>query len=116
MSGTVSTCQSTKKEISIPTCHMRRFPWRGRKACKRPLLDPGSRIAFEHFVFHRMPDVLVELEETRREADFRHIARTWQVDPEFADRSSLGAGGKHDHAIGHRNGLFQVVRNEQDGL
>src|SRR4051812_45767821 len=78
------------------------------------LAESGLRITFEHFLFHRLPDFGVQLNEPWRHADFRNVARPRQVDRKLADRAGGRARGKHDHAIGQRDRFFEIVGDEND--
>ncbi|KAG1160122.1 hypothetical protein G6F35_019145 [Rhizopus arrhizus] len=58
----------------------------------------------------------MQLDETRMGAHLGHVARTRQVDHEFADRMRARPCRQHDHTVAHRDGFVQVVRDEQHGL
>src|SRR5690242_231249 len=73
-------------------------------------------IALQDFFFHRVPDEGMDLDKARCQPDLGHVARAWQVNREFADRMRRRPGGKYDHAIGERDRLLEVVRNEQHRL
>lgn len=45
---------------------------------------------------------------------FGDPARAWYVDAKFCF-DAAGPAGKYDHAIGQRDRLAEIVRNQQDG-
>src|SRR5947199_6687323 len=92
--------------MNSPTCHTHSLD----------LLPLLARIALQHLFLHGMPDEPMELDEARREADFRDIPWARQIDLKLADRPRLRAGRKDDHAIGQRDRLLEVVSEEHDGL
>src|SRR5260221_5986589 len=71
-------------------------------------------IANHHLVAKIFPDVVIQLDETRLEADFRHFARTRQVDS--IDALDGARPRREDaHPVGQGDGLLQVVGDEDDG-
>src|SRR5688572_22667406 len=62
--GLVPTCQTANRQASNSACQTR-----------RALVSLLLRIAFQHLLLHRMPDLSVQLDEARRQADLRDIAR-----------------------------------------
>src|SRR5258708_14668779 len=102
--GLVETCQNASK------------PTRSRSCQTRSILVELLGIALQHFFLHRMPDERMQLDEARREADLGDVPRSRQVDREFADRMRCRSGGQDDHAIGKRDRLLEVMRDEQHGL
>ena len=74
------------------------------------------RIALEHFVAQHGPDLRVQFDEARMGAHLGHVARARQVDRELADRMRRRPGRQHHHAVAHRDGFVQVVRDEQHRL
>src|ERR1044072_8384392 len=102
--GLVPTCQTTRTAAKRPSCHQRR------------LLLALAGIALEHFGLHGVPDLRMELDEARRQPHLGHIPRPRQVDRELADRVRLRAGREHHHAVGKRDRLLEVVRDEHHRL
>src|SRR5688572_31049603 len=102
--GLVRTYQATSSAANSANCQM------------RSALLPLTGIALQHFFLHRTPDQAVQLDEARRQADLGHVARPRQVDDELADRVRFRAGGHHHHAVGERDRLFQVMRDEDHRL
>src|SRR2546429_624041 len=47
----------------------------------------ASDIALQHFVFHRVPDPAVQLDEAWRQADLVDVPRTRRIDGELADQA-----------------------------
>src|SRR3954464_13084083 len=116
--GTVSTCQATKIPASTTSCQkrsQRRFT-PGRRAMGSDRLGELLLVAGQHLFAQHVPDRLVQLHETRRGANLGHVARAGEIDAEFADRMRGGSRGQHHHAGAHRDGLVEVVRDEQHGL
>ena len=73
-------------------------------------------VALHHFVLQSVPDLAMELDEPRRQTNLRDIARAWKIDRVLADRVRLRARRKHDDAVGKRDSLLEIVRDEDDGL
>src|SRR5438876_5121412 len=71
-------------------------------------------VADENLVAEVVPDLPVELDEARLEADLGDLAGTRQVDLVDAFHRP-GPGGDHADAIGERDRLLEVVRDEDDG-
>src|SRR5882762_6591083 len=70
-------------------------------------------VAHEDLVAEVLPDVAVEIDEARLEADLRNVTRARQVHLVDAfDRP--GAGSDHAYPVGERDRLFEVVRDEDD--
>src|SRR3954452_20229684 len=66
-----------------------------------------------HLVAQRVPDLFVELDEARLEADLGHLAWARQVD--VVDPLDLPRRGGHDHhAVGQRDRLLEIVGDEDD--
>src|SRR3989442_418956 len=71
-------------------------------------------IANQYLVAKIFPDFVIQLDETRLEADFLHFARTRQVDS--IDPLDSGRPGREDaHLISQGDGLLQVVGDEDHG-
>src|SRR5712691_413343 len=68
-------------------------------------------IAQNHLVAEIFPDLMIELDEARLEADFLHFARPRQVDVIDA-LDGARPGGEHAHAISQGDGFLQVVGDE----
>src|SRR6266567_1589479 len=65
-------------------------------------------IANDYLVAKVFPYFMIQLDEARLEADFRHIARTWQVDG--VDPLDRGRPCReYTYTVGQRNSLLQVV-------
>src|SRR5690242_20328067 len=79
-------------------------------ACLRPPLpEPlADRIGLEHLRSQRGPDAAVQLEEARREADFRDVARPWQVDGELPDGARPRTRREEHDAIRERDRFLQI--------
>src|SRR5712692_116355 len=71
-------------------------------------------IANQYLVAKIFPDFVIQLDETRLEADFLHFARTRQVDSVDA-LDGARPGGEDAHAVGQGDGLLQVVGDEDYG-
>src|SRR5689334_23338818 len=87
--GVVRPYQTTNATARIATCHSASRP---RPTRASPL---ALRIALQHFGFQHVPDGFVQLDEARRQANLRDIARPRQVDGEFTDRMRRRAGRQH---------------------
>src|SRR3954467_6244947 len=84
--GLVSTCQTTKMSSSSPSCQTRRLRVFGLMAFHMTSGRELLPVALQHLFTQGGPDRLVQLDETRRRAHLRHIARAHEVYREFADR------------------------------
>src|SRR5215471_5026944 len=68
-------------------------------------------ITNHHLVAKIFPDFLIQLDETWLEADFLHLARARQVDG--IDALDGSRPGREDtHFVGQRDGLLQIVSDE----
>src|SRR5689334_2494086 len=76
---------------------------------------PLLGVATCHFLPERIPDFLVHAPEAIIEADLIDVARPSKVDRELAFHHA-GVCGHHHHPIGERDGLLQIVGDEQHGL
>src|SRR5712691_6545549 len=104
-----------------------RTSWRCRRTLRRAAATPSStaacaRLAIglrplvreQDLVAEVLPDVAVQLDEARVEADLRHVPRPGQVYVVDSLHRSRTRG--HDaHAVGKSNRLLEVVRDEHDG-
>src|SRR5262249_31377355 len=118
--GSVIAYQNRKMPPSSSTCATASWP-RGRCGLVFLVADwrsvlPASGIAPQDLILHLVPDLGVQLDEARREAYFVHGPWPRQVDRILADRTARRSGGEHDHAIGERNRLLEIVRDEKHRL
>src|SRR6266550_3728531 len=109
--------------------------WRRERACRREPSSPrpskptapaaagpveapsggstalGTLIADQHLLSQVVPDFLVDLDKAWIEANLGHVAWSGQVDAVDAlDRRR--ASSQHYDAVGERDRLFQVMRDE----
>src|SRR5438045_8180472 len=70
-------------------------------------------IADEHLIPEVVPDLPVELDQPRLEADLRDVPRPWEVDA-VASLDRAWSRGDHDDPVGHADRLLEVVRHEHD--
>src|ERR1700730_3091210 len=71
-------------------------------------------IANHHLIAQVFPDLMVQSAETWLEADFRHMARAWQIDG--IDTLDGTRPCRDDaHPVCQGDGLLQVVGHEDDG-
>src|SRR5262252_7469055 len=115
--GSVIKYQNKRIPPSNSTWAMASCP-RGRRGFAFFVADDGSvlgvsGIALQDLVLHLVPDLRVQLDETWRKTYLIDVARPRQVDRIFPDRPSRRSGREHDHAVGERNGLLEIVRDEQ---
>src|SRR5487761_2263922 len=96
--GLVSAYQTKKHTAST-------ISWYSRSLTLALLLD----ITLQHLFLHGVPDLRMQLEEARRQAYLRHVARTLQIDPVLADGVRFRSRRQHHHAIGKGDRLLQVV-------
>src|SRR5439155_601680 len=68
-------------------------------------------IANAYLLAQIFPDLMIELDEARLEADFLHCARPRQIDAIDA-LDGARSSGEHADAVGQGDGLFQVVGDE----
>src|SRR5437762_11048672 len=85
-----------------PTVRRRRSE--ARRAC----------VARLDFIAQVLPDLLVEPRELLAKPDLDHVARPRQRD-RIARLDATRACRQHDHLIGERDGLLEIVRDEQHG-
>src|ERR1700694_1294924 len=71
-------------------------------------------IANHHLVAKIFPDFVIQLDETRLEADFRHVARARQVDG-VTPFDGAWPRGEDAHPVGQGDGLLEVVGDEDHG-
>src|SRR5215831_17977564 len=110
--GSVIAYQKTKTPASSRTWYRAKRPRDGRRLALlvpcSPLLLAGSGIAFQNLVLHLVPDLRVQLDEARREADLVDVARPRQVDRVLTDAVSPWPRREHDHPVGERDRLLQI--------
>src|SRR5919202_3831167 len=70
------------------------------------------RIARLDFIAQVLPDLLVEPRELLAKPDLDHVARPRERDW-IARLDAPGTGRQHDHLVGDRDGLLEIVRNEE---
>src|SRR5438128_2160305 len=110
MPGVVRPYQTANSTARIAACQSARRPLLGRASVS------GLRIALQHFVLQHPPDRLMQFDEARRKTNFRDVAGSRQVDWELANRMARRPGRENDDAIGKRNRLLQIVRDEKHRL
>jgi hypothetical protein len=62
------------------------------------------------------PDRAVQIDERQRRSQFHQVARTIECHLVTRHDARRRAGRKHDDFIGERNGLFEIVGDEDDSL
>src|SRR5436309_3206986 len=70
-------------------------------------------IADQHLLPEVVPDLLVDPHEAGVETDLGDVAGTGQVD-RVGPLDGSGTGGQHDHLVGQRDRLLEVVGDEDD--
>src|SRR5579862_462905 len=60
------------------------------------------------------PDLFVDFGESGNEPRFRNVARTRKINRVFGFYPRAGTGREQQYTIGHRDGFFEVMRNEQN--
>src|SRR5713101_391368 len=100
------TSQPARRTTSSP----RRLP--RRRARSEP---SRARVALPDFISKVLPDLLVEPSELLPEADLDDIARPRDGDG-IAGLDPSRAGREHDHLVGERDGLLEVVGDEEHGV
>src|SRR5258708_6565337 len=70
-------------------------------------------LAFDDFIAKDCPDRAIELNEGRRDAELQEIARAIERDGMDGHDMTRRTGGQDDDVIGERDGLFEVVRDEE---
>src|SRR3989441_11903780 len=86
---------------------------RTRPTASRSRSDPRrARIALLDFIAQVLPDLLVEPRELLAESDLDHVARARQRD-RIAGLHPARARRQHDHLVAQRDGLLEVVGDEE---
>ena len=73
-------------------------------------------VALQHFLPQIAPDRREQLVESSIQLDVDQISGTVEIHRIAADDTAGGTGRQHEHFVRQRDGLFQVVRDEDDGL
>src|SRR5712692_7715090 len=111
----ITTATSTRNAITSRR-RRRSFRFAAATPASSATLDMllPSLVADEHLVAEVVPDLAVELDEAPLEADLGDVARARQVD--LVDTLDCpGPGSDHADAVGERDRLLEVVRDEDDG-
>src|SRR5690242_218666 len=72
------------------------------------------RIALDHFSAKLRPDFAVQLMEARLGADIDQVAWARKIHRVAVYDAAGRSGGQHHHFPGQRDGLFQIVGDEQN--